>query len=94
MVISDIGMHKLSIKVNLINILTSILNLKKKYTLRQRIKNLRISIGLKLRRIIGLFKMLLDLCGNIIYRVIRDSSFILSTPEKSMIFQSPLSIIA
>lgn len=94
MVMWDFGMHKLSIKVNLMSILTSISNLKKKSTLKRRIKNLLISIGLKLRRIIGLCKMLLVVCGSIIYRVIRESLFIVSTQEKSMIFRSRLSIIA
>ena len=94
MVMLDFGMRKLSIKENLISILTSISNLKKKYTLRRRIKSLLISIGLKLRRTIGLFRMLLGVCGSIIYRVIRDSLFIRLTLEKSMIFRSRLSIIA
>jgi len=66
-------MLKLSIKENLIKNLISILNQKNKYTSNLKGKNQLILIGSIWSQIIGLCKMLLELCGNIIQIQTRDN---------------------
>ena len=91
---SDFGMRKELIKVSLISNLTSISNLKRKFTLKQNIKSQHTLIGFKLNKITGLFKMLQGHCGSIIFKMTKNNLFIPSIQVKSMISLFRLSITA
>lgn len=91
--ISDFGMHNQSIKDNQTKNSTSTSSQKRKYTFNQKIKVLHTSIGSKYKTIIGLFKMLWELCGNIIRIAIKEIWFWHSTQANLMILQYRLSTI-
>jgi len=66
------GMHKQSIRENQTKSSTSISSPKRKSTFNQKIKVLHTSTGFKFKTIIGLFKMLWELYGNIIQIAIKE----------------------
>jgi len=90
----DFGMHKQSIRENQTKSSTSISSPKRKYTFNQKIKVLHTLTGFKFKTIIGLFKMLWELYGNIIQIAIKEIWFWHSTQENLMILQCRLSTIA